>query len=1156
MLKTVYSNAYEILEAYLTAEVTTDKKASANPFERVRIISSTGAINNRLRQHLAQVNGICSGIDFWTTQSWFHNYAGIGVGNPDQAQDFLWVIWTVLTDEFIDRYERLRTFFSHRTTAREKALARYELSAKIATVFNKYVNYRFDWVAEWMGLGNEKTQTVYDELNTALLEKEKKSLLAHPDFGWQKAIWEKLAETKVWAGRETLKLYANPESLEIKFANEPETLHFFEPTGISPLMLPVIKLLSEHGHKVYVYMLNPCVEYWFDSFADSDDERDTALNYLRKNAASTRAMINRFWTFTPDEADNSDHRPQMLPDLTKAPLQKLDIWTQSETERLDLVQDDSCLLHTAQRAILQNSSLELPCDFSPDDRSIRLIKAPTLTREVQNAINMIQDYFADKTLALKPEDVLIVTPEIEKTAPVFEACMQALPPQYRMDYQIFGKASDDANMSARSLVDLGKLLMNSMSLRALNAWLELPTVGEALELDLSDLNIIHDWLLAAGFRDALNTEHFIATHPQANEDLIREAEDGTLERAIERLSWGYVFKEGTFECSADILPVQHGADRFADIAEHQDLFLKLCLLTEKLKNAFIRMRKLGDEALPADLSLWAYALLDDFFAKKIDRMALMSIRGVLRSQEFALTTVPEPITMPLYVYWRALEERIGEPSDRNPAVGRITLAPMSTFRGLPFKVIIALGLGENSGFPGNQRFEEFDLMGADSLKRQNDRDSRSDNRNVFLDLFLSARERFVCSYCVGSNKKTPQNPSPVVVDLLDFLTQNAEASEEQTTLEAKQLMSDSLTVDITLTDTSPENFKTTPTRGWKSFMTETLEALRIAQSTHYSDPEPMMLKGPVNKALFSETLYLEELLAFVKGRMQWLQGRLGFRDYDNSVADTVPIISDKDSLEMHILRTQVWTMLQEGKTVDDILRRVSLDPTKGTESIRLLQYEEDVRQISKGYSLKKEIQSLADSQKENLLLDLGNSGLFETLQADGIEVLRFHLKKNKTSEEVLWSDSIENGKPYLLEVASSKTALSQAIVKAAAVNASGLEANLIVIDLLENNSVKIYKAIGKIRGLNFVQRMTALMREVISRGCLVTSAFPNNLEPVMWRGNDYDSARIITDELFKYAAIMIEPDMIYPQKNDDIDRSQAMLDFDNTLEILLVGGAR
>ena len=146
MLKTVYSNAYEILEAYLTAEITEDKKQSADPFERVRVISATSAINNRLRQHLAQVNGICSGVDFWTTQSWFHNYAGIGVGEPEEAQDFLWVIWSVLDDEFINRHERLRIFFSHRVTDKEKALARYELARKIASVFDKYVNYRFDGI--------------------------------------------------------------------------------------------------------------------------------------------------------------------------------------------------------------------------------------------------------------------------------------------------------------------------------------------------------------------------------------------------------------------------------------------------------------------------------------------------------------------------------------------------------------------------------------------------------------------------------------------------------------------------------------------------------------------------------------------------------------------------------------------------------------------------------------------------------------------------------------------------------------------------------------------------------------------------------------------------------------------------------------------------
>ena len=45
MLKTIYSNAYEILEAYLTAEISEDKKASVNPFERVRVISGNSNIN-------------------------------------------------------------------------------------------------------------------------------------------------------------------------------------------------------------------------------------------------------------------------------------------------------------------------------------------------------------------------------------------------------------------------------------------------------------------------------------------------------------------------------------------------------------------------------------------------------------------------------------------------------------------------------------------------------------------------------------------------------------------------------------------------------------------------------------------------------------------------------------------------------------------------------------------------------------------------------------------------------------------------------------------------------------------------------------------------------------------------------------------------------
>lgn len=122
-------------------------------------------------------------------------------------------------------------------------------------------------------------------------------------------------------------------------------------------------------------------------------------------------------------------------------------------------------------------------------------------------------------------------------------------------------------MAARALVDLGKLLMDGITLDRLNAWLELPIAAQSLGLTLDDLNILHDWLRTAGFRAGLNNRHFKATHPEANDALLTEASDGTLERAIERLSWGYVLDEGTDACPCDILPVEHGGNRFNTLSE-------------------------------------------------------------------------------------------------------------------------------------------------------------------------------------------------------------------------------------------------------------------------------------------------------------------------------------------------------------------------------------------------------------------------------------------------------------------------------------------------------------------------------------------------------------------------------------------------------------
>ena len=82
MLYTIYSNAFEVLEAYFCAQIKAQKSHHpAELFKPIRVISGSAAINQRLRLSLARNSGICAGVDFWTTQSWLHNYSGIGLGS-------------------------------------------------------------------------------------------------------------------------------------------------------------------------------------------------------------------------------------------------------------------------------------------------------------------------------------------------------------------------------------------------------------------------------------------------------------------------------------------------------------------------------------------------------------------------------------------------------------------------------------------------------------------------------------------------------------------------------------------------------------------------------------------------------------------------------------------------------------------------------------------------------------------------------------------------------------------------------------------------------------------------------------------------------------------------------------------------------------------
>jgi exodeoxyribonuclease V gamma subunit len=82
----------------------------------------------------------------------------------------------------------------------------------------------------------------------------------------------------------------------------------------------------------------------------------------------------------------------------------------------------------------------------------------------------------------------------------------------------------------------------------------------------------------------------------------------------------------------------------------------------------------------------------------------------------------------------ALESLLDDPARGGVPTGKLSFSSISSLRSLPFRVICVVGLNDGA-FPSAMRPAEFDLMALSP--RPGDRQRRTDERNLFLDLLLA-----------------------------------------------------------------------------------------------------------------------------------------------------------------------------------------------------------------------------------------------------------------------------------------------------------------------------------------------------------------------------------------------------------------------------------
>jgi exodeoxyribonuclease V gamma subunit len=101
--------------------------------------------------------------------------------------------------------------------------------------------------------------------------------------------------------------------------------------------------------------------------------------------------------------------------------------------------------------------------------------------------------------------------------------------------------------------------------------------------------------------------------------------------------------------------------------------------------------------------------------------------------------------------------------------GMVNFCTLMPMRAIPFKVVCILGMNDGK-YPRSRLPLDFDLMGAAGAYRPGDRSRREDDRYLFLEALLSAREKIYISY-IGRNVRdnSVQMPSVLVGQLRDYL---------------------------------------------------------------------------------------------------------------------------------------------------------------------------------------------------------------------------------------------------------------------------------------------------------------------------------------------------------------------------------------------------
>ncbi|HCD7103099.1 TPA: exodeoxyribonuclease V subunit gamma [Escherichia coli] len=900
MLRVYHSNRLDVLEALM--EFIVERERLDDPFEPEMILVQSTGMAQWLQMTLSQKFGIAANIDFPLPASFIWDmFVRVLPEIPKESafnkQSMSWKLMTLLP-QLLEREDF--TLLRHYLTDDSDKRKLFQLSSKAADLFDQYLVYRPDWLAQW------ETGHLVEGLGEAQ--------------AWQAPLWKALVEYTDELGQprwHRANLYQRfIETLESATTCSPGLPSRVFICGISALPPVYLQALQALGKHIEIHLLftNPCRYYW----GDIKDPAYLAklLTRQRRHSFEDRELPLFRDSENAGQLFNSDGEQDvgnpllaswgklgrdyiyLLSDLESS--QELDAFVDVTPDNL-LHNIQSDILELENRAVagvnieeFSRSDNKRPLD--PLDSSITFHVCHSPQREVEvlhdRLLAMLEE---DPTLT--PRDIIVMVADIDSYSPFIQAVFGSAPADRYLPYAISDRRARQSHPVLEAFISLLSLPDSRFVSEDVLALLDVPVLAARFDITEEGLRYLRQWVNESGIRWGID------------DDNVRELElpatgQHTWRFGLTRMLLGYAMESAQGEWQS-VLPYDESSGLIAELVGH----LASLLMQLNIWRRGLAQERPLEEWLPV-----CRDMLNAFFLPDAETEAAMTL---IEQQWQAI--IAEGLgaqygdAVPLSLLRDELAQRLDqERISQRFLAGPVNICTLMPMRSIPFKVVCLLGMNDGV-YPRQLAPLGFDLMSQ--KPKRGDRSRRDDDRYLFLEALISAQQKLYISYIGRSIQDNSERfPSVLVQELIDYIGQShyLPGDEALNCDESEARVKAHLTCHHTRMPFDPQNYQP---GNLQSYAREWLPAASQAGKAHSEFVQPLPFTLPETVPL--ETLqrfWAHPVRAFFQMRLQ-----VNFRTEDSEIPDTEPFILE--GLSRYQINQQLLNALVEQDDAERLFRR-------------------------------------------------------------------------------------------------------------------------------------------------------------------------------------------------------------------------------------------